>query len=106
MAQIKHIAIRTRDVDQTAAFYKDAFGLTQVGMGKNGVYLTDGHLNIAILKYQQGKDGEPLRLGVDHVGFQVVALLEYAAGASSTQPTHGHLGSRMITGIGRSVRSW
>jgi hypothetical protein len=42
----------------------------------------------------------------DHVGFQVVTLLEYAAGASSTQPTHGYLGSRMITGIGRSVRSW
>jgi hypothetical protein len=40
-------------------------------MGKNGIYLTDGHLNIAILKYQQGKDGEPLKLGVDHVGFQV-----------------------------------
>jgi catechol 2,3-dioxygenase-like lactoylglutathione lyase family enzyme len=34
MAKIKHIAIRTRDVDQTAAFYKDAFDLTQVGMGK------------------------------------------------------------------------
>jgi catechol 2,3-dioxygenase-like lactoylglutathione lyase family enzyme len=47
MAKIKHIAIRTRDVDQTAAFYKDAFDLTQVGMGKNGVYLTDGHLNIS-----------------------------------------------------------
>ena len=74
MAQIKHIAIRTRDVDQTAAFYIDAFGLTQVGMGKNGVYLTDGHLNIAILKYQQSEDGEPLRLGVDHVGFQVEDL--------------------------------
>ena len=71
MAQIKHIAIRSRDVDQTAAFYKDAFGLTQVGMGRNGIYLTDGHLNIAILEYQPGKDGEPLRLGVDHVGFQV-----------------------------------
>ena len=74
MAQIKHIAIRTRKVDQTAAFYKDAFGLTQVGMGKNGVYLTDGHLNIAILKYQQSEDGEPLRLGVDHIGFQVEDL--------------------------------
>jgi lactoylglutathione lyase len=74
MAQIKHIAIRTRNVDQTAAFYKDAFALTQVGMGKNGVYLTDGHLNIAILKYQQSADGEPLRLGVDHIGFQVEDL--------------------------------
>jgi methylmalonyl-CoA/ethylmalonyl-CoA epimerase len=74
MAEIKHIAIRTRNVDQTAAFYKDAFGLTQVGMGKNGVYLTDGHLNIAILKYQQNENGEALRLGVDHIGFQVEDL--------------------------------
>jgi catechol 2,3-dioxygenase-like lactoylglutathione lyase family enzyme len=79
MAQIKHIAIRTRDVDKTAAFYKDAFGLTQVGMGQNGVYLTDGHLNIAILKCQQGRDGEPLRLGVDHLGFQVEDLDTAAA---------------------------
>jgi lactoylglutathione lyase len=93
MAKIKHIAIRTRDVDQTAAFYKDAFDLTQVGMGKNGVYLTDGHLNIAILKYQQGKDGQPLRLGVDHVGFQVadvdsaLAQIESLRGRPLTERT-------------------
>jgi lactoylglutathione lyase len=93
MAKIKHIAIRTRDVDQTAAFYKDAFDLTQVGMGKNGVYLTDGHLNIAILKYQQGKDGQPLRLGVDHVGFQVadvdsaLAQIESLRGRPVTERT-------------------
>jgi lactoylglutathione lyase len=94
MAQIKHIAIRTRNVDETAAFYKEAFGLTQVGMGQNGVYLTDGHLNIAILKYQQGKDGEPLRLGVDHVGFQVenvdsaVAHIESLRGRPLTERTY------------------
>jgi methylmalonyl-CoA/ethylmalonyl-CoA epimerase len=71
MARIKHIAIRTRDVEKTAAFYRKAFGLKQVGLGRSGVYLSDGHLNIAILKFQTGKDGEPLRLGIDHVGFQV-----------------------------------
>jgi lactoylglutathione lyase len=71
MARIKHIAIRTRDVEKTAAFYREAFDLQQVGLGQNGVYLSDGHLNIAILKFQRGKNGEPLRLGVDHVGFKV-----------------------------------
>jgi lactoylglutathione lyase len=74
MARIKHIAIRTRDVEKTAAFYSEAFGLQQVGLGQNGIYLTDGHLNIAILKFQPDKNGEPLRLGVDHVGFQVEDL--------------------------------
>lgn len=71
MARIKHIAIRTGDVEKTATFYKEAFGLRQVGLGQNGIYLTDGHLNIAVLKFQAGKNGEPLRLGIDHVGFQV-----------------------------------
>jgi catechol 2,3-dioxygenase-like lactoylglutathione lyase family enzyme len=71
MAQIKHIAFRTRDVEKTAAFYKEAFGLKQVGAGQSGVYLTDGHLNIAILNLRPGMEGESMKLGVDHIGFQV-----------------------------------
>ena len=71
MAQIKHIAIRTHDVQKTAAFYREAFGLKEVGAGQSGVYLTDGHLNIAILNLRPGMDGESMKLGVDHIGFQV-----------------------------------
>ena len=71
MARIKHLAIRTRDIEKTAAFYKEVFGLKEVGLGQNGIYLTDGYINIAILKFQCGPDGAPLRLGIDHVGFQV-----------------------------------
>jgi len=71
MAQIKHIAIRTHDVAKTAAFYKEAFDLEQVGAGLNGIYLTDGHLNIAILSLRAPSDGETMKIGVDHIGFQV-----------------------------------
>jgi len=71
MAQIKHIAIRTHDVEKTAALYKDAFGLEQVGVGQSGIYLTDGHLNIAILSFRSVVEGETMKLGVDHIGFQV-----------------------------------
>ena len=71
MAQIKHIAIRTNDVEKTAAFYKEAFGLEQVGVGQSGIYLTDGHLNIAILSFRAAVEGETMKLGVDHIGFQV-----------------------------------
>ena len=90
MARIKHIAIRTGDVQATAAFYKEAFGLQQVGLGQNGIYLSDGHLNIAILKYERNPDGTPRRLGVDHVGFQVddvdaaVAKIQTLKGKSLT----------------------
>jgi methylmalonyl-CoA/ethylmalonyl-CoA epimerase len=71
MAQIKHIAIRTHDVEKTAAFYKEAFGLEQVGVGQSGIYLTDGRLNIAILSFRSVVEGETMKLGVDHIGFQV-----------------------------------
>jgi catechol 2,3-dioxygenase-like lactoylglutathione lyase family enzyme len=71
MAKIKHIAIRTHDIEKTAAFYKEAFGLEQVGAAQNGIYLTDGYLNIAILNLRPAVEGETMRLGVDHVGFHV-----------------------------------
>jgi len=71
MAKIKHVALRTADVEKTAAFYKEVFGLRQVGRGRSGIYLSDGHINLAILKYEPGKDAETGRIGIDHLGFQV-----------------------------------
>jgi catechol 2,3-dioxygenase-like lactoylglutathione lyase family enzyme len=71
MAKIKHIAIRTNDIAKTAAFYREAFGLEQVGVGQSGIYLTDGYLNIAVLSMRGVVEGETMKLGVDHVGFQV-----------------------------------
>jgi catechol 2,3-dioxygenase-like lactoylglutathione lyase family enzyme len=71
MAKIKHIAIRSNDVEKTAAFYQEAFGLERVGVGQSGIYLTDGYLNIAILSMRAVVEGETMKLGVDHVGFQV-----------------------------------
>jgi catechol 2,3-dioxygenase-like lactoylglutathione lyase family enzyme len=71
MARLKHIAIRTEDVEKTARFYREVFGLRETGTGQSGVYLTDGYLNIAILKLRPAAQGERLRLGLDHFGFQV-----------------------------------
>ena len=68
MAKIKHITVATRDIEKTAAFYKEAFGLKQVGVGVKGIYLSDGYINFAILKYEEGGH---FKLGIDHLGFQV-----------------------------------
>ena len=76
MAKIKHIAIRTPDPEKTAAFYKEAFGLEEVGKAGAGVYLSDGSINLAILKSNPQGTGESPRdvpgyAGIDHLGFQV-----------------------------------
>src|SRR5438093_5067353 len=76
MVRIKHIAIRTPDPEKTAAFYKDVFGLKEVGQARTGYYLSDGHINLAILKArEQGTEESPRDAsgyaGVHHFGFMV-----------------------------------
>ena len=76
MAKIKHIAIRTPDPEKTAEFYKSAFDLEEVGKAGSGVYLSDGYINLAILRSNEQGNGESPRdvpgyAGIDHLGFVV-----------------------------------
>jgi glyoxylase I family protein len=96
MAKIKHIAISTQDVDKTASFYRDVFGLKEIAkidsMGARGYYLSDGDLNLAILNFkndavagaERGKEWS----GIHHIGFQVESLEEIAEklAAAGSQP--------------------
>jgi catechol 2,3-dioxygenase-like lactoylglutathione lyase family enzyme len=82
MARIKHIALVTDDPVKTAEFYKQHFGLTELyrrpsNTGERGVWLSDGYIYFAILKYG---DAEAPKLGrgqtsdlrgIHHIGFQV-----------------------------------
>lgn len=82
MARIRHIALATDDPAKTAEFYKQHFGLTELyrrpgDSGEKGVWLSDGYIYFAILKY--GEPGVPklgpgqasdLR-GIHHIGFYV-----------------------------------
>ena len=78
MAKLRHIAITVPDPEKAAAFYERALGLKRVGTtdweGAQGVYLTDGVINVALLHYKQehyaGKLGSS-HVGVHHFGFIV-----------------------------------
>jgi|SRR5579864_1446665 len=82
MAKIKHIAISTQDVEATAKFYIDVFGLEVAGKvdspGASGYYLTDGDLNLAILNFKNdtvaGVERGAGFSGIHHIGFQVESL--------------------------------
>ncbi|MDP3767881.1 MAG: VOC family protein, partial [Dehalococcoidia bacterium] len=56
MAKLRHIAISVPDPEKSAQFYEAAFGLTRVGTTDSplatGVYLSDGVINVALLKYK------------------------------------------------------
>jgi methylmalonyl-CoA/ethylmalonyl-CoA epimerase len=77
-AKLRHIALSVDDPFATAAFYKEAFGMTEVGQTNSplarGVYLSDGTICLAILSFKEdrwaGKDGKAYR-GIHHMGFWV-----------------------------------
>ena len=79
MARIRHIAISSQDPEKTAGFYKEVFGLKEVGKVDNdnaeGYYLSDGHINLAILKFKNeivaGDSFGTNYSGIHHIGFQV-----------------------------------
>jgi catechol 2,3-dioxygenase-like lactoylglutathione lyase family enzyme len=81
MPKIRHIALATNDPDKTAEFYKTAFDFKEVGRTGDrnspkgiawGYYLSDGTLNLAILKF---KNVDQLGKGLDYVGVHHFGVL-------------------------------
>ena len=87
MARIRHIAIQTQDEEATKQFYVENFGLQVVrkldSARTSGYFLTDGHINLAILRFKNnvvaGAERGTGWSGIHHIGFQVESLEETAA---------------------------
>jgi glyoxylase I family protein len=105
MAKIKHIALSTQDVDGTAKFYIDVFGMKEIGKIDNpnarGYYLSDGDINLAILNFKNdavaGVERGKGFSGIHHFGFQVDSLEEItdklaAAGSKARDDVNTALG--------------
>jgi catechol 2,3-dioxygenase-like lactoylglutathione lyase family enzyme len=77
--KLRHLALSVPDPEKTAEFYMSVFGMERVTSTKgpiaDGVYLTDGTINLALLKYKvdeplgEGKDKD--FVGAHHIGFWV-----------------------------------
>jgi glyoxylase I family protein len=79
MAKLRHLAIATEDPDRTAQFYVDVFEFKRVRTAKGqwgfGHILSDGHINLAILKFvtdeAAGVEKGAGYRGLHHIGFEV-----------------------------------
>src|SRR5208282_1697605 len=90
------IALVTDDPAKTAEFYKQHFGLTELyrrpsSTGERGVWLSDGYIYFAILKYGDADapklgPGQTSDLrGIHHIGFQVDDLQATAKALEQAQ---------------------
>ena len=71
MARIRHIALLTKDTEKLAEFYRTSFGLKEVARSGEAaehgraIYLSDGHINLAILPARNRREG------IYHFGMEV-----------------------------------
>ena len=86
MAKIRHIALLTEDPPKLAEFYRNSFGMKEVarsGEKRDAIYLSDGHINLAILPAR----GRPE--GIFHFGFEVENVEEATRTAIEAGATKG-----------------
>jgi catechol 2,3-dioxygenase-like lactoylglutathione lyase family enzyme len=96
MARIRHIAIATRDLEATTRFYIEGLGLKQVGKvntpTSEGYYLSDGHVNLAILKFKYDDpattEGGLKYTGIHQFGLEVEDMAEAQAQIEKAGAVH------------------
>jgi catechol 2,3-dioxygenase-like lactoylglutathione lyase family enzyme len=69
MARIRHLAIVTENRERLVKFYMTAFGMKVVDGVGPAIYLSDGYLNLAIIKKRPN-----YKEGLYHFGVEVVDI--------------------------------
>ena len=87
MPRINHIALKVEDLDKTADFYENVFGLSAVGKSRSEDRsrnrLSDGEIDLTFLKYDNDKSDMALAAGggpcIHHFAIEVDDLNKYVA---------------------------
>ena len=72
MAKLRHLAINVADPEGSAAFFERAFDMERVAESPLVIYLSDGTVNLALIKIES-EDEKP---GLAHFGMWVDDLAE------------------------------
>jgi methylmalonyl-CoA/ethylmalonyl-CoA epimerase len=67
MAKLRHIALIVENPEASAKFFEQAFDMKRAGTARRGIYMSDGIVNVALLKRESEKE----RVGIYHFGMWV-----------------------------------
>jgi lactoylglutathione lyase len=67
MAKLRHVAILVPDPEASAVFFEKAFGMVRAGTARRGIYMSDGVMNVALLRVDPDKE----KVGIFHFGMWV-----------------------------------
>jgi methylmalonyl-CoA/ethylmalonyl-CoA epimerase len=82
-AKLRHIAITVNDLKREAEFFERVFGFEKHSENDVAVSLSDGVVNVTLLKFKTDEDAGDERgkdfVGIHHIGFVVDDPKEWAA---------------------------
>jgi lactoylglutathione lyase len=67
MAKLRHVALIVEDPEASAKFFEQAFDMKRAGTARRGIYMSDGIINVALLKKESDKE----KIGIYHFGMWV-----------------------------------
>jgi len=80
MAKLRHIALSVKDLQESAKFYEEAFGMKRVRESDVAVMLSDGVVSLALLNLKANDNAPDGRgsdyVGLHHMGFMVDSVPE------------------------------
>ncbi len=74
MAKLRHIALSVKDLQESAKFYEEAFGMKRVRESKVAVMLSDGVVSLALL-HLKSNDNAPDERGPDYIGLHHMGFM-------------------------------
>jgi catechol 2,3-dioxygenase-like lactoylglutathione lyase family enzyme len=94
--KLRHIALSVKDLQESAKFYEEAFGMERVRESKVAVMLSDGVVSLALLDLKANDNAPDERgpdyIGLHHMGFMVDSVPEASAEVEAAGGTyHGQI---------------
>lgn len=74
MAKLRHLALSVKDLEESAKFYENAFGMERVRQSDVAIMLSDGVVSLALL-HLRSNDNAPDERGPDYIGMHHLGFL-------------------------------
>ena len=74
MAKLRHLALSVKNLEESAKFYEDAFGMQRVRQSDVAIMLSDGVVSLALL-HLRSNDNAPDERGPDYIGMHHMGFL-------------------------------
>jgi catechol-2,3-dioxygenase len=97
MAKLRHVAMVVEEMEKTAQFYEQSFGMKRVRQSPTAIGLSDGVVSLVIIHPSNVNMKGETRRGLHHVGF----LIEDMENVSAAVEANGAVYKGEILGTGR-----